>query len=223
MVMAGVLALLGSGALRSQAPPKEGARAAAGKAYDVDTKASRVYMKLEPDGRGHDHAIVGKLASGSMTLGAAEKAGELVFDLTSFEADAPEVRQYVKLEGTMSDKDRRSVTRTMLGSQVLDTQQYPKATCTLTTVKPLDDQAAGGTGRYRVEGRLSLHGEEQPVRFEARAERAKTEGALRLTGHFTLRQTDYKIKPYSALFGTLKVKDELTVYGDLVLVPQAAK
>src|SRR5262249_46279776 len=97
VALAGVLALGGTGALCPQAPQKG---AAAGKAYDVDTEASRVYMKVEPDGRGHEHGIVGKLASGSVTPGAAEKAGDLVFDLASFEADAPEVRQYVKLEGT---------------------------------------------------------------------------------------------------------------------------
>jgi polyisoprenoid-binding protein YceI len=197
---------------------------ASGKTFEVDTKASHVYVRVDPDGRGHAHGIVGQLTSGAITLGAKEKAGELVFDLTSFTADEPEARKYVGVEGKMSDSDRRSVTRTMLGSQVLDARQYPKATYTITTATPLDGQVAGQPGRYRFEGRLNLHGSEQPVGFEAKAETSKPGGALRLRGEFSLLQSDYHIKPYSAFFGRLKVKDELAIQGDLLLLlPNMAK
>jgi polyisoprenoid-binding protein YceI len=218
-----ILALLAlPAAVRSQTPAKD-ADKKAGTAYEVDTRASRVYVKVDPDGRGHAHGIVGQLTSGAVTLGAAEKAGQLVFDLTSFDADDPEVRKYVGVEGKMSDSDRRGVTRAMLGSRVLDTQEYPTATYTIASVKPLDRQAPGEPGRYQFEGRLSLHGVEQPVRFEAKAEKGKTEGTLQVRGKFSLLQTDYKIKPYSALFGAVKIKDELEIHGDLLLVPRAAK
>jgi hypothetical protein len=36
----------------------------------------------------------------------------------------------------------------------------------------------------------------------------------RITGRAVLRQTDWGIKPYSALFGTLKVTDEVEVAVD---------
>src|SRR5262249_56342264 len=117
---------LGLAVLRSQVPQQAEAPAA-GKPYEVDTKASRVYVKVDPDGGGHGHGIAGQLATGTVTLGASRKAGELVFDLTSFDADAPEARKYVGLGGTMSASDRRSVTRTMLGGKVLNTAQYAKA------------------------------------------------------------------------------------------------
>ena len=61
------------------------------------------------------------------------------------------------------------------------------------------------------------------LRFEAKAERARTEGALQVRGQFALTQTEYKIKPYTALLGMLKLKDELRVHGDLLLVPKPAK
>jgi polyisoprenoid-binding protein YceI len=189
----------------------------------VDTKVSRVYVRVDPDGRGHAHGIVGRLASGSMVLGASKKAGTLVFDLTSFAADDLKARKYVGVEGKMSDSDRRSVTRTMLGAAVLSSREYPKATYALDAVTPLDGQAAGAPGRYRFEGRLNLHGTEQALRFEAKGEATKTKGHLQVRGQFSLRQTDYKIKPYSALFGALKVKDVVRVYGDLLLVPKKAR
>jgi hypothetical protein len=177
-------------------------------------------MRVDPDGKGHDHAIVGQLASGAMTLRASEKAGELVFDLTSFVADPPEARQYLGLKGSMSASDQRSITRTMRGAKVLDTQQYPKATCTITSLRPLDKQKPGEAGRYQLDGKLNLHGVDKPVRFEAKIERAKREGALQMRGQFALLQTDYGIKPYALL--NLKVKDELQIHGDLLLVPRTA-
>jgi polyisoprenoid-binding protein YceI len=170
---------------------------------------------------GHDHAIVGQLASGALTPGASEKAGELVFDLTSFVADPPEARQYLGLKGTMSASDQRSITRTMRGGRVLDSQQYPKATYTITSITPLDKQKPGEAGRYQFDGKLNLHGVEKPVRFEAKVERAKREGALQMRGRFALLQTDYGIKPYSFL--NLKVKDELQIHGDLLLIPKKAE
>jgi polyisoprenoid-binding protein YceI len=208
--------------LPAQSPAKGEAKAK-GKTFEVDTKSSHVYVRVLPDGRGHAHGIVGQLASGSVTLGATEQAGELVFDLASFSADEPEARKYVGVEGKVSDSDRRSVTKTMLGTQVLDTREHPKATYTITAVTPLDGQAAGQPGQYRFEGRLNLHGAERSLRFDAKAEASKLDGAIELRGQFSLRQTDYKITPYSALLGALKVRDELSVHGDLHLVPKAAK
>jgi polyisoprenoid-binding protein YceI len=202
---------------------RDGEAKAAERSFDVDTKTSRVYVRVDPDGRGHTHGVVAQLQSGSLTFGATGKAGELVFDLTSFVADEPQARQYVGVEGKVSDSDRRSVTRTMLGTQVLNVRLYPKATYEIASITPLDGQAAGQPGRYRFEGRLNLHGAEQPVRFEAKAEASGTEGGLRLRGQFSLTQSDYKMKPYSALYGALKVKDELAVHGDLRLNPKPPK
>jgi polyisoprenoid-binding protein YceI len=198
-------------------------KAATRKTYEVDTRVSRFYVQVDPDGRGHVHGMEGRLASGSVTLGASKKAGKLVFDLTSLTADEPSARKYLELDGKMTDSDRRSITRTMLGSSVLDTRKYPRATCILTAVTPLERQAAGKPGRYRFEGRLDLHGTQRSLRFEARAEETKTSGTLQVRGKFSLRQTDYKIKPYSAFFGALKVKDELRIHGDLLLVPGKTK
>ena len=104
-------------------------------------------------------------------LGAEEKAGELVFDLTSLDPDAPGSRQYVGVEGTMSDQDRAAIKKTMLGPEVLDTQRFPKATFTITSAKPMDEQAAGDPGRYRFDGK-----------FDARRIWPEAKGALPALG-----------------------------------------
>jgi polyisoprenoid-binding protein YceI len=58
-----------------------------------------------------------------------------------------------------------------------------------------------------LNGELTLHGVKraQPV-----SARLSVDGnALRATGDFALRQSDYEISPVSALGGAVKLKDEL--------------
>ena len=57
----------------------------------------------------------------------------------------------------------------------------------------------------RVRGELELGGRRAPVEFEL----ANDNG--RFTGASTVKQTDFGIKPYTALFGALKVADEVRV------------
>jgi hypothetical protein len=61
-------------------------------------------------------------------------------------------------------------------------------------------------GGLRVDGDLDLLGARRPVAFELTI---GDEG--RLTGEATIKQTDFGMKPYSTLFGTLKVADEVRV------------
>ena len=61
-------------------------------------------------------------------------------------------------------------------------------------------------GALRVRGDLDLLGTTRPVTFDLAA---GDDG--RLTGSTRFKQTDWGIKPYSALFGTLKVADEVEV------------
>jgi YceI-like domain len=59
--------------------------------------------------------------------------------------------------------------------------------------------------RATVHGELELAGTRNPISFELRSEDG------RLTGRATVKQSDWGIKPYAALFGTLKVADEVEV------------
>ena len=58
----------------------------------------------------------------------------------------------------------------------------------------------------RVEGELELEGERRPISFEL-----ATGEDGRVSGTAVVRQTDFGLKPYTALFGTLKVADEVEV------------
>jgi polyisoprenoid-binding protein YceI len=60
--------------------------------------------------------------------------------------------------------------------------------------------------RLRVRGELELLGRSHPIAFELTV---GDDG--RLAGTVTVRQSDWGIKPFSILFGTLKVVDEVEV------------
>jgi hypothetical protein len=70
-------------------------------------------------------------------------------------------------------------------------------------------------GGYDVEGELELLGVTRPLSF------ALTLDGDHLTGSAAVKQTDWRIKPYSALFGTLKVADVVEVSIDATL-PRSA-
>jgi polyisoprenoid-binding protein YceI len=76
-------------------------------------------------------------------------------------------------------------------------------------------RGAGDDG-LAVDGELELFGKSAPVSFTLRSG-----GDGRLTGSAVVRQSDWGIKPYSALFGALKVADEVRVEVDarLTLTP----
>ena len=73
-------------------------------------------------------------------------------------------------------------------------------------------QPAADGSKISVHGELTLAGNSGPIAFEL------TVGADgKLTASTMLKQTDWGIKPYSTLFGALKVADEVEVVLDAAL------
>ena len=194
---------------------------AAAVTYEVDTGSSRVYALVSAATRlGHSHGIEGRLASGSVTPGGT---GTLVFDMTTFEADAPGPRQYVGLEPKFSRSDAQKVNANMRGPAVLDVGQFPKAVFEITAFTPQEGQPAGDPGRYQVEGQFTLHGATHGVHFPATIERTDQPGVYRLAGEFGVMQTQYGIQPFSALGGLVRIEDQLKIWGDLRITAAAGK
>ena len=76
-------------------------------------------------------------------------------------------------------------------------------------------EAAAG-GRLNVRGELTLVGETRPVAFDLVVGDGGT-----LSGTVVVNQTEWGITPYSTLFGTLKVADEVEVEFDAGLAARA--
>jgi polyisoprenoid-binding protein YceI len=185
--------------------------------WQIDRTSSRVYVRVETATRfGHGHGVEGKLLPSTIDLAGR---GELVFDMTTFVADTPAARATVGLQGNMSRSDAQKVNANMLGKDVLDVAQFPRAVFAIRTIQAADGQAAGDPGRYQFTGDFTLHGVSHALSFTATAEKTDRPGALRLRGSFTISQTAYRIQPYSALGGLVRVADDLTIWGDLILAP----
>jgi polyisoprenoid-binding protein YceI len=176
----------------------------------VDVKRSRVYVFVGKTGAGHEHGMVGQLASGSLQIGARQDAGSIVFDTGTFEADTPEARAYVKLKGEEDAGARKQITNTMLGPAVLDVQQFPTATFNIRSAVAADLRKPG---LVQLDGEFTLHGVTKPLQIQAQSE--TVQGKVRLTGKFTILQSHYGIKPYTKLLGAVGVTDQLTIWGDI--------
>jgi polyisoprenoid-binding protein YceI len=149
--------------------------------------------------------------------GAASKVGHnLVIEVTSWQAtlDLPEgsaerslaltadPRSLRVVDGhggvqALGDDDKASISKT------IDEEVLKGAAIAF---RSRSVEAGPDGAGLRVEGDLDLVGASRPVAFHL-----DTGVDGRITGHATLKQTDWGIKPYSTLFGTLKVTDEVEV------------
>lgn len=104
---------------------------------------------------------------------------------------------------TLKEKDIADIEADM-GKKVLHPDKYPTASFSSKSIQENGDS-------YHVSGDLSLHGVTKPLEFDI-----DTSGGG-LKGRFTIIQTDYGIKPFKAMMGTLKIKDEMDIGFDLSL------
>jgi polyisoprenoid-binding protein YceI len=104
----------------------------------------------------------------------------------------------------ISEKDKAEI-EDNIQNKVLHTQIYPEIIFASSTVsgKKIKD----GSYKIKITGNLSLFGVTRLIEISTLV--SINENQLIATGDFLIKQTDFKIKPFSALGGTLKVKDEL--------------
>jgi polyisoprenoid-binding protein YceI len=98
-------------------------------------------------------------------------------------------------------------------NEVLESAKYQRISfksASVSDVKP----AGGDSYSFTLNGDLTLHGVTKRIAVPVTA--TITPQQLRATGKYTLRQTDFGIKPYSAAGGTVKVKNEVVIHFDIV-------
>jgi polyisoprenoid-binding protein YceI len=142
-------------------------------------------------------------------------SGEAQFSQRTFEAASLKVRVDVNsltVIGDVKEKDRLDIERTMR-DEVLEVHKYPEITFLSTDISV--SMVAADRYRTRVIGDLTLHGVTQK-NFWISAETTIKDDSLRAQGKFSLKQPDFGIKPYSAVGGTLKLKNQLKFSFDIV-------
>ncbi|MGB7624695.1 MAG: YceI family protein [Terriglobia bacterium] len=176
--------------------------------FQLDPSRSRFEVRVASGGLlrafGHDHTITVKDFSGT-----AEIANP-AFDQSSLKLKVK--ANSLSLSDTeVSEKDRKEIEGTMR-TQVLEVDRFPEIIFTstrLTTHKISENEYEA-----KIEGDLQLHGVTRRETIPARLKINETE--LSAKGEFSLKQSDYGIKPVSAGGGTVKVKNELRFSFDII-------
>jgi len=116
----------------------------------------------------------------------------------------------LSVNGKLLERDKLKVTETM-HDEILHTDTYPKITFESTKVL----SRKTGNNEYEVEiwGDLDLHGVTRNVPIQTRIQIDK--GVLKALGKVTIKQSDFKIKPFCAVGHALKVRDDIELSFDI--------
>ncbi len=143
---------------------------------------------------GHDLLL--HVTSWEATIEVGANASDSTFEI---EADGGSLRV---VEGTggiqaLGDDDKENIEQT-IDEDVLKQQR-------ITFQSSQVQSTAGGSG-LNVRGDLTLAGTTHPIEFDVEVDEAGKLGCVAV-----IKQSEWGIKPYSALFGALKVLDEVEV------------
>ena len=168
--------------------------------HAVDVQKSKLTVRVYKSGLfsafAHDHEIVAPILSGTAEI-SDHPSVKLEVDARALQVVDPDT----------SEKDRSDIQKTMLGPDVLDSERFHEIVFQSTAVEQ------NGAERWVVHGNLTLHGQSQPVTVDVLRE------AGHYTGHATIKQTNFGIKPVRIAGGTVKVKDEVRIEFDVQLAP----
>jgi polyisoprenoid-binding protein YceI len=166
--------------------------------YRLGTESGRIVLRTFRDGlaatAGHDLIIDLPSWSGELTVDSDKvpEALEVRIDLAALS-----VREGTGGIKPLTDRDRREIA--VNARRLLSTDQHPEA---VFTANRFEVPGEGGV----IEGNLSLRGVSRPLRLQVSQTGA---GRYKITG--TVVQSAYGIKPYTAFFGALKVRDTVDI------------
>lgn len=175
--------------------------------FVVDAQASRFTVQAFATG------ILSAMGH-NPTIGIRKFTGEVAFS-----PEAQEARGFrlsidaasLSVQDDIGDKDRREI-ENIMKDQVLEIGKYPEILFEASVVSIT--RVADSLYSAVLNGNLSFHGASNNKVVTARI--AQFGEMLRASGSFTLKQSDYGIKPVVVAGGALKLKDELKFSFEMV-------
>ncbi len=174
--------------------------------YNIDTKGSTFTIRAFATG------ILASLGH-NPTISATNFEGEVFLDTNALDQSSMKMlipADSLTVIDDIRDKDRVEINGRMQ-QDVLESNSFENIVyeCSRTVAS----KTAEGQYWVALNGDLTLHGvmRSQPV-----SARVSVNGeTLRATGDFSIRLSDYEIKPVTALGGAVKLKDELKLSFDI--------
>lgn len=177
--------------------------------FEVGPENARLLVRTHRGGlgarAGHDLVIEATRWAGQVSIDAGEPPGGHVE--VRVDTHGLEVREGHGGARPLTDKDRLEI-KSNIEEKVLNADRYPELRFTAEKVAVEDHDA-------HLIGNLTIGGQTRPTGVDVDLEPAAD--GLHAHGTVQLRQTDFGIKPYSALMGMLKVADEVEVDFDVRL------
>jgi polyisoprenoid-binding protein YceI len=169
-----------------------------GEKRPIDAAHSRLTVHVGKTGffsaASHNHEISAPISRGDVD---ASKPFSVWFDVN--------VAAMKVVDADASASDRAEVQQRMLGPEVLDAAQFHDIHFASESVESI------GESKWRVHGKLTLHGQIKPIVLETNLENGHYRGTA------TVLQTSFGITPIKVAGGTIKVKDEVQIDYDIVL------
>ncbi|MGA9814620.1 MAG: YceI family protein [Terriglobales bacterium] len=175
--------------------------------YVIDAKASTFTVRAFATGMlsafGH-----------SPTIAIPDFEGEVKWDSGAVEDSSLRIvvqASSLTVTDDISKSDRSEIERRM-HEEVLETDGFAEIIYECPRVSSVQKM---GEGLFTavLDGELTLHGVTLKQAISARV--TLTGETLRAAGEFSIRQSDYEIRPVSAAGGTVKLKDELKLSFDI--------
>jgi len=164
--------------------------------HNIDTQKSTLTIHVGKTGAfsalGHEHTVTAPIQGGTADTGAHPGV--------ELRVDARALRVIGKDE---PEKDRPEVQKTMLGPEVLDSQNHQEIIFKSTGAE------SAGQGQWTLRGNLTLRGQTRPITVHATLKDG------RYIGEATVKLTDFGIKPPGK--AGVKVKDEVRIEFDVRL------
>lgn len=190
-------------------------------AYHIDKSASRLRVLIYPAGMlkglGHSHVISTTDINGRIEIGEdpADSSVELTLPVESFEVDDEALRaeEGDEFESEVSDKDKRGTRRNMLGRKVLDSSKF-------STITVRSTDWSGELTDMVVTAKFTIKGQTKVVEFPASV--VVSEDQIVVSGSFSVTHEQFALKPFSAAFGSLRVRDEMEMKFQITARPAGA-
>ncbi len=156
---------------------------------------------------GHDLTIEVTDWDGTATVDRDDPARSEV--TVHIKVDSFEVREGTGGLKPLTDGDRAEIKKRMR-EKILKTGSHPAITFAATGF-------SGTPADLGVEGSLTIVGVRRPVTFRASVQ--EHEEPARVRGRAQVVQSEWGIKPYSAFFGALQLRDAVAIDFDAALIP----
>lgn len=161
---------------------------------------------------GHNHVISTTDVSGSAFQGSQdeERSFDLRIPVSSLTVDDPATRseEGQAFAGSISAKDAEATRNNMLGPRLLDEEEYDD-------IRIVSSRISGSRPDLTIHALITIKGEEHALDLPALVHPA--EDGLVVSGTTEISHDELGLSPFSAVFGALRVADEMIVRYRVVL------